>query len=177
MIANQVSGQNSQSQSNTQAGPGGIAQSQSSSQSSYSETNVMQTFQPVVSTLNTLQGMMGNGGLTMPMASQYMGQIAGQLQSALSAVNTCNCIGGSNVSSMLTNMFSQLYQVLTGMQSTFGANSMGSILSSFGQLAPTMSQFTQQSRSAQSFSSIAQSLNPMVSMLAQANPAFNNVLP
>ncbi|OAV89962.1 hypothetical protein PTTG_10271, partial [Puccinia triticina 1-1 BBBD Race 1] len=176
--ANQASGHNANSQSNASYGPGGMSQSASSSESTYSSSNVVQSISPIMSTINQLQGMMGGGSFSISMASQLMSQIATQMQAMLTSVNSCSCFASPQVTPMLGQMFGQLYSVMNSMQSTFGQSAMSNILSSFGSLAPMIQQFTQQYSSLSAFSSISQQgFAPMINLLGTVNPAFSNILP
>lgn len=144
--SHQASGQGSQSSSNSQVTPFGSSSSQSSSQYSYSESSVMQSFQPIIPMLGQIQGMISSGSITQSMASSYMSQIASQLQSAFTGLAGCGCLGGvrhlsrtrltqSNVTltpiyhiwqgsigSTFNSVFSQLTQIMQSFRSQFGSS-------------------------------------------------------
>jgi len=174
--SHQASGQGSQSNNGYQVTPFGSSAYQSSSQYSYSESSVMQAFQPILPMLGQIQSMMSSGSMTQSMASSYMSQVASQLQGAFNGLAGCGCLGGGSIGSTFNGVFSQLTQIMQSFQSQFGS-SFSSIASPFGQLLPAIQSFVSSSQQSSSFNSYAQTLSPFMNALSPVIPGAAGVLP
>ncbi|KAA1085296.1 hypothetical protein PGT21_002332 [Puccinia graminis f. sp. tritici] len=165
-------------QSNTQASNSPFGSSYSHSDSSYhnaQSSTVVQSFGPLMSQIGSVNNMLMNGGMNTMVASQSMSQIANQLQTVFSGLNTCGCFQqGSQVFTMFNDMFGQLSQMLMSMQNTFGASAMGSIVSPFGNVAGSMSQFFSQ-QSSTNWSSMSSNIMPFINCVSPFVQGFSGL--
>ncbi|KAA1128510.1 hypothetical protein PGTUg99_018863 [Puccinia graminis f. sp. tritici] len=186
-------------QSNTQASNSPFGSSYSHSDSSYhnaQSSTVVQSFGPLMSQIGSVNNMLMNGGMNTMVASQSMSQIANQLQTVFSGLNTCGCFQqGSQVFTMFNDMFGQLSQMLMSMQNTFGASAMGSIVSrkpldsfprgldtqpdlllalAFGNVAGSMSQFFSQ-QSSTNWSSMSSNIMPFINCVSPFVQGFSGL--
>ncbi|PLW12050.1 hypothetical protein PCASD_23734 [Puccinia coronata f. sp. avenae] len=168
------SAQSSFSRSSSNVGPWGGFQSSASGSSSYQQSSqIVQGLQPIVSLVGQLQGMFGSNSISQSAAYNYISQIVSQLQPVLGGFSNCGCINSPNVGSLVTNLFSQLTQIIQACQSTFGAN-FASIVSPFQGLVGTFQTLVQQSQQTSSSSTFLQTFSPFAQSLQSAIPGYGN---
>ncbi|KNZ54378.1 uncharacterized protein VP01_2962g8 [Puccinia sorghi] len=168
----QSANQGSQSASSMNATPWGTSASHSeSAYSNQQSSQVVQAFQPVLGLLGQMQGSLAGGAMSQSVASSYVNQLVSQLQPALNGINACGCFGAPSVGPVISNVFSQLSQVMQGFQLNFGG-AFGGIVSPFQQIAPSFQSFIQQSQQSSSFNSFSQSINPFINVMQPFIPSL-----
>ncbi|PLW51100.1 hypothetical protein PCASD_02452 [Puccinia coronata f. sp. avenae] len=183
-VSQTAAGSGATSDRTSSSSPWGSTSTSSESSYDYQQAQrVIQAFEPALGTLGQMQVLASDSSSSSQSYSQASSattQLVSQLQPALDAFNNCGSCGAApGVAPVVCGFFGQLGQVMSGLQSNYGADGFPGIAAPFNDLFPSMQSFVQHSQQAKSSSSssssITQSVAPLATTLQPVLPAYGNL--